>query len=167
MKDRFFIYIMRNRIRYDLIFIYFLAILGYFSETLVDFKITLITTMISFLYLSYYEYLSDQNKKIHFFYNGHNLYLMRYYALKQSIKLTLIFVPLVLISCITSEQIDYLISFMITLIAFYISNRGVSLNIEKKISTKVITAKNMLLSVSFFTVILLILTKLYAILIAL
>lgn len=164
MKDRFFLFIKRNRIRYDLIFIYFLAILGYLSERSIDFKVTLVTTLFSFLYLSYFEYLSAQKGKIYFFYNGRQLYLLRHYALKQSIKLSLVFIPVVLIACISSKQIDYLVSFIVTIIAFYTSNRIVSLNIEKKISAKIITANNMLISITFSTVILLVLTKLYSIL---
>ncbi len=144
MRDRFFLFILRNRVRYDLIFLYFLCLIGIYYEKSIDFRITLITTILSFLYLSYYEYLVSQKGKIHFFYRGNRLYLLRYYASIQSIKLSLIFLPMTFIACLLFQTFEYFIDVAITVVSFYLSNKLIHLDVEKKSFFKIITVKNLL-----------------------
>lgn len=67
MKGRFFLFIRRTNVLYDLIIIYFLALSSFIIDNQRDYLLTLIFTILGFMYLAYFEYLKNQRKKIYFF----------------------------------------------------------------------------------------------------
>ena len=143
-----FLFILRTSILYDLIIIYFLALSSFIIDNQRDYLLTLIFTILGFMYLAYFEYLKNQRKKIHFFYNSQTLSELRYYAIQSTLKLSLVFLPMIVVlGVITNQILVYGINYLTVIISFYVVNSLIPINIEKRKDSRIITFKDMLKSV--------------------
>ncbi len=159
MFGRFFIFICRTKVLYDLIIVYLLSATSFITDSRNDYLFILVSTILCFMYLVYFEYLRNQKGKIHFFYNGQTLKELRYYAIRSTFLLSLVFLPMVIIiGTITHRVLIYLINYLLVIILFYLINYFMPINIEKKIDSQVITLRDLVKSVSiciFFVILLL------------
>lgn len=65
-EGKIFLFIRRTNVLYDLIIIYFLALSSFIIDNQRDYLLTLIFTILGFMYLAYFEYLKIKGK-IYFF----------------------------------------------------------------------------------------------------
>ncbi len=143
MKGRYALFIRRTKVCYDLLIIYAISIISFISDSQTDYHITLVSSILSFLYLAYFEYLNAQKKKISFFYNGRNLSQLRFYAIKSTILLSLVFLPvLFLLGRLSGNFIIFIVEYFLTILSFYLVTRFFPLTIEKKRGKKIMTLQD-------------------------
>lgn len=160
----FFLFLTRTKVKYDIILLVFVSFLSVFIDKSYDEPFAFIVTMLTSLYILYYEYINSQKKKINIFYTANNLKKLRTDTVFSLAIFSVIFLIIaIVLGALNKNFLLYSMYYFLTIISFSLSNYLVPINIEKKENKKIITfkdlTKSILLTILLLSLFLFIFTK--------
>lgn len=148
MTKLIFYYILRDKIKYELIVILFISIFSSIKSPQNLYGLNFSTTLLSILFILYFSVMNAHKSKFLLLYQPRNVKSLRKDTIKSICYLSSIFLVLAVILDILVLKSLYLTEYyLVSMIIFYISTRIVKVNIEKntRINEPIIKLKECLL----------------------
>ncbi len=144
----FFLFLLRTKVKYDIILLLFVSFLSVFIDKNYNEPFAFVVTMLTSLYIIYYEYLKMQKNKINIFYNVINLKKLRMDTIFSLSEFSIVFLIIAIILGILSNSLlTHFMYYLLTIISFSLSNSIIPINIEKRINKKIIILKDLVKSI--------------------
>lgn len=154
-NNLFFLFLIRSKIKYDIVFLIVISFLPLFLDKKYDEPLIFVITMLTSLYLVYYEYLKKQSKSINFLYNANNLGELRKNAIISLDLFSILFLFIAVILGVFSDSLlQSLFYYIFVVSSFSLSNVIVSINLEKRMNSKIFIMKDVIKSLSLSVLIL-------------
>ena len=148
MTRLIFRYILRDKIKYELIVILFISVFSSINSPQNLYGLNFSTTLLSILFILYFSVMNAHKSKFLLLYQPRNVKSLRKDTIKSICYLSSIFLVLAVILDILVLKSLYLTEYyLVSMIIFYISTRIVKVNIEKntRINEPIIKLKECLL----------------------
>lgn len=148
MTRLIFRYILRDKIKYELIVILFISVFSSINSPQNLYGLNFSTTLLSILFILYFSVMNAHKSKFLLLYQPRNVKHLRKDTIKSMCYLSSIFLVLAVILDILVLKSLYLTEYyLVSMIIFYISTRIVKVNIEKntRINEPIIKLKECLL----------------------
>lgn len=148
MTRLIFRYILRDKIKYELIVILFISVFSSINSPQNLYGLNFSTTLLSILFILYFSVMNAHKSKFLLLYQPRNVKHLRKDTIKSMCYLSSIFLILAVILDILVLKSLYLTEYyLVSMIIFYISTRIVKVNIEKntRIDEPIIKLKECLL----------------------
>ncbi|MDU7559743.1 MAG: hypothetical protein E7K74_00390 [Finegoldia magna] len=148
MTRLIFRYILRDKIKYELIVILFISVFSSINSPQNLYGLNFSTTLLSILFILYFSVMNAHKSKFLLLYQPRNVKRLRKDTIKSMCYLSSIFLVLAVILDILVLKSLYLTEYyLVSMIIFYISTRIVKVNIEKntRINEPIIKLKECLL----------------------
>ena len=148
MTKLIFYYILRDKIKYELIVILFISIFSSIKSPQNLYGLNFCTTILGILFILYFSVMNAHKSKFLLLYQPRNVKSLRKDTIKSMCYLSSIFLVLAVILDILVLKSLYLTEYyLVSMIIFYISTRIVKVNIEKntRINEPIIKLKECLL----------------------
>lgn len=132
MTKLIFYYILRDKIKYELIVILFISIFSSIKSPQNLYGLNFCTTILGILFILYFSVMNAHKSKFLLLYQPRNVKSLRKDTIKSMCYLSSIFLVLAVILDILVLKSLYLTEYyLVSMIIFYISTRIVKVNIEK------------------------------------
>lgn len=144
MTKLIFHYILRDKIKYEIIVILFISVFSSINSPQSLYGLNFSTTLLSILFILYFSVMNAHKSKFLLLYQPRNVNSLRKDTIKSMCYLSSIFLVLAVILDILILKSLYLTEYyFVSMIIFYISTRIVKVNIEKntKIDEPIIKLK--------------------------
>lgn len=144
MTKLIFYFLLRNKVKYEIIILLFLAVYNSIQSDYSLYGVTYSTTLLIILYIVYFNVLARQKGRINLLYNGNTVRQLKYDIIKGvSILSTSLLVVVGLIDIFLLNAFYLTLYHLGTLIIFILSTLLVSISLEKdnSDSKKIITFK--------------------------
>lgn len=144
MTKLIFYYILRDKIKYELIVILFISVFSSINSPQNLYGLNFSTTLLSILFILYFSVMNAHKSKFLLLYQPRNVKHLRKDTIKSMCYLSSIFLVLAVILDFFIIKSIYLTEYyFVSMIIFYISTRIVKVNIEKntKIDEPIIKLK--------------------------
>ncbi|MGR7951876.1 hypothetical protein ACU68W_03030 [Finegoldia sp. P2-F-LR] len=148
MTKLVFRYILRDKIKYEIIVILFISVFSSINSPQSLYGLNFSTTLLSILFILYFSVMNAHKSKFLLLYQPRNVKHLRKDTIKSMCYLSSIFLVLAVILDILVLKSLYLTEYyLVSMIIFYISTRIVKVNIEKntRINEPIIKLKECLL----------------------
>ncbi|MDU7384911.1 MAG: hypothetical protein E7L13_03545 [Finegoldia magna] len=148
MTKLIFYYILRDKIKYELIVILFISVFSSINSPQNLYGLNFCTTLLGILFILYFSVMNAHKSKFLLLYQPKNVKHLRKDTIKSMCYLSSIFLVLAVILDILVLKSLYLTEYyLVSMIIFYISTRIVKVNIEKntRINEPIIKLKECLL----------------------
>ena len=132
MTKLIFYFLLRNKVKYEIIILLFLAVYNSIQSDYSLYGVTYSTTLLIILYIVYFNVLARQKGRINLLYNGNTVRQLKYDIIKGvSILSTSLLVVVGLIDIFLLNAFYLTLYHIMTLVIFVISTLSISINLEK------------------------------------